>query len=84
MSFPVSPFNIVFKVVRREGIEGGLVTGLWVFFSSEAPTSSAVAFACLLRAVEKGSCERLVCSGALLVNVFRPAEFVALVIAPTC
>ena len=51
LSFPVSPFNAVFKAVRREGIEGGLVTGLWFSSPQKLLASSAVSTSCWVQPI---------------------------------
>lgn len=84
LSLPVSPFNAVFKAVRREGIEGGLVTGLWFSSPQKLLASSAVAFACLLGGVERNLFVWGDHSASKCLQASRsPAELIALVIAPT-
>lgn len=88
LSFPVSPFNVVFKAVRREGLDAALLQDLGFSYPLRLLVSNGVGFACLHRAVEKGPCKRLICAeglqpstrtqighlwAALVVNVFSPA-----------
>lgn len=57
LSFPVSPFNVVFKAVRREGLNVALLEDFG-FSSPQRPVFSRdVGCACLHRALEKGPCE---------------------------
>lgn len=70
LSFPVSPFNTVFKAVRRGGLNVALVQDFG-FSYQRLLVSSGVGFACLHRAAEEGPCKRLICTGGLQPSTTR-------------
>lgn len=65
LSFLASPCNVVFKAVRREGLNVALLEDFGFSSPQRLLVSRGVGFACLRRAAEKGPSERLICTGGL-------------------